>query len=114
MLPPGDKFFGRIRSADIECPRCTNVYLIGVAGRNKRGYYDAKRSRFRCPHCGMVLVLGIIAWLPPAGPPTTPHDHIPSVRQALQLRQTIGALWVEKRLKTGEPANRLVEEETHE
>jgi len=107
----GDRFFARIRSADLECPRCGNIYFVGGAGRSRRGYYDRKTSRFRCPHCGLVLVLGMIAWLPPLGRPSVAPDQVPTVRQALAMRRAHDAIWPEKAVGFREPANRLVEGE---
>lgn len=112
-LPPGDRFFARIKSADLECPKCGNIYLIGATGKAKRGYYDSKTSRFRCPHCGLVLVLGVIGWLPQRGRPLQgpPRDQVPTPRQALAMRRKMAGHWSEERLERKAPANRIVEEE---
>ena len=112
-LPPGDRFFARIKSADLECPHCGNIYLIGATGKAKRAYYDARTSRFRCPHCGLVLVLGVIGWRPPMGRPLKgpPPDQVPTPRQALQMRRDHAAIWTEGRLERKGPANRLAEDE---
>lgn len=100
-------FFARIRSFDIECPRCGQVYC--VSRRAGPTNWSTRLSRFQCGRCDLRLALGIIAHPVPWGRCDPPSDIIPTVEQALELRKQMDAAWVGFRLKSGEPVNRLGE-----
>lgn len=91
----GDPFFARLRGFDIECPRCAKLFTC-TPGR-KQAYFDPRTSRWRCASCGLCLILGVIAWSPPIGASGTPCDQEPTVRQAMELRNSLKSYWMRKR-----------------
>lgn len=119
MNPPavGDRFFGRVLSARLECPRCG--YLdqfaprertkgqVGNPQRRRKGRtalgWNPVTGRWQCPSCRMTFVLGLLAWpvAPggPAGPETLARDQVPNYRQLAQLRAQGGGLWLREGLK---------------
>lgn len=115
--PVGDRFFARVLSARLECPRCGFLDQFGPASRSRgdRGNPERRRKgrtplgwnpvtgRWQCPSCRMTFVLGILAWPVAsggsAGPATLPRDQVPSYRQLAQLRAQGGGLWMRGALK---------------
>jgi len=81
------RFFGRIIRAEIACPRCQRVARLQTRGG---GGWDPKISRWTCPGCGLVLVMGIIAWVPDQGLALAPHDHVPTLLESAALRHLKG------------------------
>jgi hypothetical protein len=109
------RFFARLLSFDLECPRCGKVYQIRAT--NQRGKYqrvgettsgkglrvdawDPVTSRFTCtnlPHCdSRVYILGLLAWPVGKGKVAqgTPKDQIPHPRQLAQMRKEGGGWWM--------------------
>ena len=103
--PPADstRFFARLVSGAIECPKCGSVAQFGP-GRPKAGW-NPQTSRFTCPACRLVVTLGIIAWPAKGGPgagATLPTDHVPNERQLSQLRAAGDGHW----MRTTKPRRR--------
>jgi len=87
-------WFARIRSFDLVCPQCDEMYII-VSNRNRNidhPNWDRSRSIFTCKRCGWRAVLGILAW--ETGPvwDVKPIDVVPSVRQSGRLRTIINRM----------------------
>lgn len=94
----GDPFFARIRSMDMECPRCGEVYYCHARG----GAYRPRLGRFYCPSCGLILAVGVVVYpVTTAAYHGTPPDWKPSYRQALALRNQMSGF-----LKTSNPEDR--------
>lgn len=95
--PPIDatRFFARLRSGDLECPRCGRLLAFGT-GRTGGGRWDKRTSRIECFECGLVLMLGLLAWPIRRGAAklTAPRDQVPSERQLSQLRAMAGGWWM--------------------
>lgn len=80
----GDLLFARVRSMDLECPRCGDVWHCS----GKAGPYNRRTGRFCCPSCGLTLAVGVIVYpvTSAPGPQGAPPDWTPTYRQALALR----------------------------
>ncbi len=117
-LPEGDRFFARVLGARLECPRCGYIDQFetkgsqapkGVKARGKgpKSGWDPMTSRWRCPSCGMVFTLGLLAWPvePGSAPATLPKDQVPDWRQLAQLRaQAEGqGLWMREAVRRWRP-----------
>jgi ribosomal protein S27AE len=101
-LPSGvTRFWAKPLAFYMECPRCGTVIYAqttrrsspagsprGEPTKDQRGW-DPKTGRLKCPNCGLVVVVGLIAWptLPKGGVPrTAPQDQVPGERENAQLR----------------------------
>lgn len=80
----GDHFFARIRTMDLECPKCGVVFCC----TGKRGPYSARTARFSCPNCRKIYAVGILLFdvKPDHRRDITPPDWVPTAQQAHQLR----------------------------
>lgn len=110
-LPKGDKFFARVRAADLSCPACGQIILFGP-GR-KGGPYDQKTARLTCPACNKTYIVGLLLYPAKKGKHYLPGDQIPTQRQALAIREQIGGMWVEEEEALGgqpERTNRVEED----
>ena len=107
--PVAGRFFARVRSFDIACPRCDTVYLVGKGHLYGGRVWNPRTYRFECDRCGLTLDVGILAWRVGPGPSTPPPDCVPSVAQAGKIREQIrGHLRMDLRRK-GDPVNELRE-----
>lgn len=93
MTATGQRFFARIRSLDIACPKCDSVFSMPRTGHK---CWDARLSRFRCRHCGFTASLGIVAYPVATGMASPPSDTIPTVAQSLELRKDAIFLFQER------------------
>ena len=114
------RFYARLRDFDYQCPRCQELYL--VRHRRRRtvvfsgsrlvggGTWDPVLSRMTCRVCGLVCVLGITASSAALGKPSPPLDAIPTVEEALRVRQArMGGEWEPSRVVgKGAVVNRFV------
>src|SRR5258708_5061761 len=107
--PVGDRLLGRSPGARWECPRCGYLDHFKPAGgkvpaaapprllrgRSARGW-NPGTSRWKCPSCELVVVLGLLAWPIKSGSTraTLPLDQVPNYRQLAQLRAQGGGLWM--------------------
>jgi hypothetical protein len=112
--PPGYRVFGRPRAFDVECPACGAVQVIGY-GRGRQGkykpgearsYWDPYTSRWTCPQCQRIWIVGLALWRPITGPGrrVKPADAVPDLQQAAELRQQTGS-WVQDREVGGRTAH---------
>ena len=83
-----DRFFARIRTLDLACPDCDEVYIA----RRNRSVFDPAAGRFTCTRCGATYILGTYAYrttyryrggTTPAGKPS---DQNPTPAESLALR----------------------------
>ena len=92
--PSATRFFARPLSGWLECPKCGKLlYFQSSQGGRQRtnASWDARTSRLACPECGLVLVIGLIAWPVKHGARrTAPRDQVPNERQLAQLRSMGG------------------------
>lgn len=115
LLPGALRFFARIRSFDIACPGCGDVWHCsrprkGTAGPLPRGRWDTRTNTFTCPSCGKAWVLGIVAW--PRGTQLgIPIDAVPDLAQILRLSQGSGHAMPAPREGSRDGANVLIVEE---
>jgi hypothetical protein len=94
---PGDRFFARILTLELECPACGQVYShTGLnpkrrhgkpPARSKQEGWNSRIGRFCCSSCQTVFLLGVVAYRPkPSGIRNAiPEDWQPTLRQALAL-----------------------------
>lgn len=102
-LQKATRFFARLMSFDLECPKCGEVYSIR-AGNNRRlktksPNWDATTGRFTCTtsDCGKVYVLGILAWPVKAASYVAsqpPIDQVPNPRQLAKMRREGQGWWM--------------------
>lgn len=111
-LLTGKRFFGRIRSFDLACPRCDQVYQVGQGTRTGLAW-EPRTSRFRCVSgCALRMSLGILGWNVALGQATTPADSVPlNPYQATQLRDLSRATFLGKKLEHKGNQNRVLIEE---
>lgn len=106
-LAHSTRFFARLQSFDLECPRCGTVYQIRLGPSPKKGRvtpnaqknWDPTTGRFTCTtrECARTYVLGILAWPITPSPnvaSTPPADQVPSPRQLAQMRREGGGWWM--------------------
>jgi hypothetical protein len=99
-LQPAQRFFARLQSFDLECPKCGTVYQVRMPrGGHKTVNYDPWTARFRCTakNCNGMYVLGILAWPIVATTRVAsqpPEDQVPSPRQLGQMRKEGGGWWM--------------------
>lgn len=89
------RFFARLRSFDLECPHCGQVY--SVTDRKPTSNYDPRTGRFHCNRkdCNRRYILGVLAWpITAGGGSATPEDQVPSPRQLVQMRREGGGWWL--------------------
>lgn len=132
LIPIVGRFFARIRSVEMACPRCGEVTVIPKLRTRwvNKGVYRAsltwnpQTQAWRCPECGLKLALGIIAYFPPgSGNQHTapegmlpPLDTIPTPSEAKNLRAALEALHAKDGIlanltrKNRESTNRKVQE----
>lgn len=96
-LQRATRFFARLDSFTMECPRCGKVYQIRVD--QKSSGWDPTTGRWRCSKvksCNRTYILGIVAWpvYQHVGDPATPEDQVPSPRQLAELRREGGGWWL--------------------
>lgn len=91
----GTPIFGRIRSADIECPTCAKVCVLRQT--TPGDIWNRRTGIFTCPRCHNRHALAVLYYAIASGRPftnPTPPDMIPTVRQSLELRQQLsGSLY---------------------
>ena len=89
------RFFGRIASAQMECPACGTVMRFGGRGRQAR-YWNKMTNRVKCPSCSRTYQLGLLAWpvRRKRGSYTVPHDQLPNDRQRGEIRAQMGSVWM--------------------
>lgn len=95
-LARATRFFARLVSFDLECPRCGTVYTVRVNASNG-GKWDTDTGRFTCTKadCARTYLLGILAWpVGTRGGSQPPDDQVPSIRQLAQLRAEGGGWWM--------------------
>jgi hypothetical protein len=80
-------------------PRCGRLLAFGT-GRSGGCRWDKRTNRIECFECGLVLMLGLLAWPIRRGAAflTPPRDQVPQERQLAQLRAItalgpVGAGW---------------------
>lgn len=104
-------FFARIKTFDISCPGCGEVYSVKAHRHPRRtkvwSGWDPRTSRYRCWNCRRVFILGVLAWPMPGTGSGCPPDAIPSLAQAQALRTLTASLLESRRALAGHPANRL-------
>lgn len=88
----GDRFFARVLSFELACPRCNEVARVTEHTKDNRSIFDRKKSIFSCRGCSLHLAIGLIAWPLRNGPTGMPGDTVPTYREAMQLREFIGPL----------------------
>lgn len=98
-LRAAQRFFARLVSFDLECPRCGTVYTVRSNSDAGRRNWDPTTARFECTtkDCGRWYVLGILAWPVTPAPHVAsgpPKDQVPSPRQLGQLRKEGGGWWM--------------------
>jgi hypothetical protein len=103
------RFFARLISFDLECPRCGKLFSIRRMNRHKLSAvalddvlhtWNPTTARFACvgkDGCQKVYVLGLLAWDPPKGAGATaiPMDQVPTYRQLAEMRQDGQGHWMQ-------------------
>src|SRR5688572_18786893 len=102
-LQKATRFFARLMSFDLECPKCGEVYSIRAGNhrrlKTKSPNWDATTARFTCTvdACGKTFVLGILAWPIKAAAYVAsqpPRDQVPTPRQLSSLRKEGQGWWL--------------------
>lgn len=102
------RFFARLISFDLECPRCGKVFTIRRLNRHKLATvvldeaahtWNPFSARFTCTGkdgCQKIYVLGLLAWEPPKGARSgaLPADQVPLMRQLAELRTDGQGHWM--------------------
>lgn len=105
-------FFGRIRTFDIACPSCGDVFTTRAPRSRTKAprtqNWDTRAQVFTCPNCLRAFCLGILAWPIVSGRPPCPPDAIPTISQAETLRALTSSLLAPARRLKRDAANRVV------
>jgi len=83
-----DRFFARVRAADLECPHCGAVSVLTARGSSSGGTWRPDVGAWTCGACGRRFLLGVVAW-PVRLLDRIPDDRVPTPAQALALRAAI-------------------------
>jgi predicted RNA-binding Zn-ribbon protein involved in translation (DUF1610 family) len=67
----GSRFFAKLRTFDLACPRCGRVSIVRKAYSRR---WSTRTQRWSCRHCSLSLVLGLIAWQVYGGRAAVPPD----------------------------------------
>lgn len=107
--------FAHLLALDCACPGCGVVYAgprkaVREEGRARRRYsrngYDPTSGRFTCTYCHGVWVLGVIFW--PTHPgirPGRPVDTVPTLEEALTLREQASRQALQRKREAKAPVN---------
>lgn len=95
-LPDATRFFARVRSGVLECPKCGEMLTFASGpSKNRRGStsgWHSESSSLTCWNCQRTYVIGLIAWpVKRGGARTLPRDQVPNERQLAQLRAMGGS-----------------------
>lgn len=103
------RFFARIRSIDLSCPRCGRVQAIHPTTSHR--IWDPRTGRFQCMGCYLTLRLGVIAYNSSNGHGSThpSKDCTMTVREALALRRDLN-LWVQTKCVPKDDRNAFLDE----
>jgi hypothetical protein len=100
--------FARVTAFDLQCPHCGTVDSVGPSRRpwKTHGTFNPVTSKWRCPSCRRILVIGVAAWRPQRTGNrqrgvARPADTIPTPVQLVELR---GLVRPETR-RRGDPVN---------
>lgn len=100
-LARATRFFARLLSFDLECPRCGEVFQVRTQYRGEhvdRQAFDPTTSRFTCTACQRTYVMGILAWPVSGGgrniATAAPRDQVPNARQLSSLRKEGQGWWL--------------------
>lgn len=102
------RFFARLISFDLECPRCGKVFRVRRLNRHKMSAvaldesehtWNPTTARFVCTGkdgCQKEYTLGLLAWDPSRGAKSAalPLDQVPTYRQMAQMRQDGQGYWM--------------------
>ncbi len=87
------RFFAKVESSWLECPRCGYLLYfqtLGRKGTRAKGNapWDHRTAVLGCPACLMKFVIGLLAWpvAQSSQARTAPRDQVPNERQLAQLR----------------------------
>lgn len=99
--PNATRFFARVISAVLECPKCGTVAALGrgISGLTPTQGWDPTTARWKCHGCSKTYLIGLIAWPVRMGGWTTgtkPMDQVPNERQLAQMRGEAGGYWMEE------------------
>lgn len=112
-----DRFFARVDSFIVSCPRCGTVNGRWRGINNKQVFaksYDPKTAVYICPGCWSKFAVGLVLYgiNKYGGKRKIPIDCVPDPRQALGLRQIGEGIWPKKlRLGPNQPVNQVSDEE---
>lgn len=109
-LARATRFFARLHSFDLECPRCGTVYQIRVMPKfsppKSRKPWDPWTARFKCTTvgCGRSYILGIVAWPAGSNAGRAPaEDQVPTPRQVSEMRREGGGWWMPEEERIHDP-----------
>lgn len=113
------RFFARLRSFDIACPRCGDVHIVRwrqghaftrAQTKVARPSWDPLISRWQCRSCSLKLILGVLAWDGSAIKGKALADHVPTLEECIQIREAFGGgVWIPSlSLAKSLKANRVV------
>ena len=120
---PTERFFARLQSFEMECPRCGKILVVG-RGKPHDHLYNRVTSIMECPKinvrdettvvtkhpgCGMKFLIGIVAWPIRKGhqPKARPPDHVPTDRQLNRLRELSRGIWSNLPKRRGDSLNQI-------
>lgn len=107
----GDRFFARVRAADLECPACGEILSFRSGGETHQFHCDWEPhiGHIKCRSCKAAYILGIVAWRSKFK--DRPDDQTPTFRQSRVLRSVMAGLGHSTKYTTIEAANIFSDEE---
>jgi hypothetical protein len=95
--PESTRFFARVESAWLACPRCGRVLHFSTTAQHQVGCtWNPRTARLKCRlnqgGCGLTFVVGLMLWPVQKGgiAQTIPVDHVPHERELAQMRAMEG------------------------
>ncbi len=104
----GSRFFARVRTFDIACPRCSRVAVVRNQSASPR--WNPSTSRWQCQSCQLVLVLGIVAYPRKPGTKAQPVDQVPTWKESIDMRNELQGVIVDEPKGNREPVNVVLRE----
>jgi hypothetical protein len=98
---PGHRFFARLRSFDLSCPRCNTVDSVSALRPwwKRKANFNPWRSRWECRSCRKVFAVGVVLWpVSRAGNrprEDRPIDTIPTKQELLGLQLAVERGWTD-------------------
>jgi len=125
IIPIAGRFHARVTNFQLACPACGSVFRVYTWGPRERQQpdwqkrkkrrpdyrnWDPRTGRWRCGDCGVLFIIGVIAWRPNYYARIAPPDQVPTLMESARLRERYPNLATNSILGHDLPANVVLQE----